>query len=344
MIVKLQQSHTPEHIDAVCAYVKNEGLDPRVELGTQITVVCLIGGFNGRYQDIMDHLRSMDGVDEVIKVSEPYKLTSRVGGHRENTVVRLNDHVEIGGKEIVLIAGPCSVESEERLDTIAASVKWAGAHILRGGAYKPRTNPHSFRGLGKEGLRILHTVGKRYGMPVVTEVMDTRQVPDVERYADMIQIGARNMQNFDLLDEVGRTRRPVLLKRGMSATIEDWLNAAEYILNRGNKDVVLCERGIRTFETSTRNTFDISAVPNVKRKSHLPIIVDPSHATGEPDLIPSMALAGVAAGADGVHIEVHNEPKKALSDGAQALLPHQYASLVEQMRRVAEAVGRGLRP
>jgi 3-deoxy-7-phosphoheptulonate synthase len=239
-----------------------------------------------------------------------------------------------------MIAGPCAVESAEVLDEIAGHIKVAGANILRGGAFKPRTSPYSFQGLGEEGLRILRDVGARHHMPVVTEVMDPRQVPLVERYADMFQIGARNMQNFDLLKEVGQTRTPVLLKRGMSATVKDLLMSAEYILAEGNPGVVLCERGVRSFEDSTRNMLDMSAVPNVKGQSHLPIIVDPSHATGRPDLIPAMACASIAAGADGVHIEVHSCPEKALSDGPQALLPRRYAEVMAQMRRLAEVMSK----
>jgi 3-deoxy-7-phosphoheptulonate synthase len=238
-----------------------------------------------------------------------------------------------------MIAGPCAVEGFEILDDIAGKVKAAGANILRGGAFKPRTSPYSFQGLGEEGLKILRAVGDKHDMPVVTEVMDPRQIPLVERYADMFQIGARNMQNFDLLKEIGQAKKPVLLKRGMSATVKDLLMSAEYILSEGNPDVVLCERGVRSFEDSTRNMLDLSAIPNVKTQSHLPIIADPSHATGKPALIPSMALAAVAAGADGVHIEVHSCPEKALSDGPQALLPDQYAAVMKQVKRIAEVMG-----
>jgi 3-deoxy-7-phosphoheptulonate synthase len=238
-----------------------------------------------------------------------------------------------------MIAGPCAVESREGLDCIAAHVKKAGANILRGGAFKPRTSPYAFQGMGEEGLRILREVGDKYDMPVVTEVMDPRQVSLVEKWADMFQVGARNMQNFDLLKEVGQARKPVLLKRGMSATVKDLLMSAEYVLAGGNPNVVLCERGVRSFEDSTRNMLDMSAVPNVKGQSHLPIVVDPSHATGRPDLIPSMAKAAVAAGADGVHVEVHDCPEKALSDGPQALLPDQFVKLMQDVRKLVAAVG-----
>jgi 3-deoxy-7-phosphoheptulonate synthase len=248
--------------------------------------------------------------------------------------------VRVGGGSLAMIAGPCAVESYDVMDTIAKYVKAGGANILRGGAFKPRTSPYAFQGLGEDGLKILHDVGQKYDMPVVTEVMDPRQVELVVKYADMLQLGARNMQNFDLLKECGRTRTPVLLKRGMSATVKDMLMSAEYVLAEGNKDVVLCERGVRSFEDSTRNMLDMSAVPNVKGQSHLPIIVDPSHATGRPDLIPSMCRASVAAGADGVHVEVHSCPEKALSDGPQALLPHQFLDLMGDLRRLAAALDR----
>jgi 3-deoxy-7-phosphoheptulonate synthase len=238
-----------------------------------------------------------------------------------------------------MIAGPCAIESEPILMEIAERARDAGANILRGGAFKPRTSPYSFQGLGREGLKILRVAGERFGMPTVTEIMDPRQVELVERYADIIQVGARNMQNFDLLKEVGRTRKPVLLKRGMSATVRDLLMSAEYILSEGNRQVILCERGVRSFEDSTRNMLDLAGVPNVKGQSHLPIIVDPSHATGRPDLIPAMARAAISAGADGVHIEVHSRPEDALSDGQQALLPCQYTRLMEELSRLAEFHG-----
>src|SRR5262249_22912615 len=248
--------------------------------------------------------------------------------------------VKIGGGHLALIAGPCAIESAGILDEIAGEVKAAGANLLRGGAFKPRTSPYSFQGLGESGLKILRAVGDKHGMPVVTEVMDPRQVEVVNRYADMMQVGARNMQNFDLLREIGQTRTPVLLKRGMSATVKDLLMSAEHILAEGNHQVVLCERGIGCSADPTRNLLDMSAVPNVKGQSHLPIIVDPSHATGRPDLIPALARASVAAGADGVHIEVHSCPEKALSDGPQALLPDKYAKLMQELRKLAEVVGR----
>ena len=251
---------------------------------------------------------------------------------------------KIGQGSLAMIAGPCAVESYEVMDTVAKYVKAGGANILRGGAFKPRTSPYAFQGMGEDGLKILKDVGQKYELPVVTEVMDPRQVDLVVRYADMLQIGARNMQNFDLLKECGKTKTPVLLKRGMSATVKDLLMSAEYVLAEGNQGVVLCERGVRSFEDSTRNMLDMSAVPNVKGQSHLPIIVDPSHATGRPDLIPSMCRASVAAGADGVHVEVHNCPEKAMSDGPQALLPHQFLDLMGDLKRLATALGREFAP
>ena len=248
--------------------------------------------------------------------------------------------VRIGGGSMAMIAGPCAIENLGVLDEIAAAVKSAGANILRGGAFKPRTSPYSFQGLGEDGLKILRDVGKKYDMPVVTEIMDPRQIPLVERYADMFQIGARNMQNFDLLKEVGQARKPILLKRGMSATVKDMLMSAEYVLSEGNPDVVLCERGVRSFEDSTRNMLDMSAVPNVKGQSHLPIIVDPSHAHRPARFDSGHGLAAVAAGADGVHIEVHSCPEKALSDGPQALLPRQFAEVMAMIRKLAEVMGK----
>jgi 3-deoxy-7-phosphoheptulonate synthase len=269
----------------------------------------------------------------VIPVLPPCKLASSEA-HPEPSIVDVAG-VKIGGGNLAMIAGPCAVESAERMDTIAGAIKAAGANILRGGAFKPRTSPYAYQGMGEDGLKILRDTGNKHDLPIVTEVMDPRRVELVERYADMIQIGARNMQNFVLLTEVGQTRKPVLLKRGMSATIVDLLMSAEYILSQGNPNVVLCERGVKGFDNSTRNLYDVAAVPAAKGLSHLPIIVDPSHATGRPDLIPACALAGIAAGADGVHIEVHDCPEQALSDGPQALLPEQYAQLAAQIRALA---------
>jgi len=286
-------------------------------------------------------LAAIPGVEEVVAILKPFKLASREY-QAEDSVIDVGHGVKVGGGSLAMIAGPCAIEGREILLDIGRQVKAAGANILRGGAYKPRTSPYSFQGLGEEGLKILRDVGDELEMPVVTEVMDPRQVELVDRYTDIFQIGARNMQNFNLLSEVGQTRHPVLIKRGMSATVVDLLMSAEYVMAGGNKAVILCERGVKSFDTSTRNLLDLSAVPNAKVQSHLPIIVDPSHATGRPDLIPAMSLAAVAAGADGVHIEVHSCPEKAMSDGPQALLPAQYALVMEQMRKVAAVLHRNI--
>jgi 3-deoxy-7-phosphoheptulonate synthase len=342
MIIVLRPDSTPEQIEHILEHIQQLGFKPHLSRGEKRTIIGVIGD-EDKLQG--QPLSAIPGVEQVLPILKPFKLASREM-HSADTVVVVGANAQgvkparVGGGALALIAGPCAVESAELLDTIAAQVKAAGANILRGGAFKPRTSPYSFQGLGEEGLRILRDVGRKHGLPVVTEVMDPRQVDLVARYADMFQIGARNMQNFDLLKEVGQTRLPVLLKRGMSATVKDMLMSAEYILSEGNPNVVLCERGVRTFEDSTRNMLDLSAVPNVKGQSHLPIIVDPSHATGRPDLIPSMARAAVAAGADGVHVEVHSCPEKALSDGPQALLPKQYAELTQDLRKLAEVMGK----
>ncbi|MCX7700403.1 MAG: 3-deoxy-7-phosphoheptulonate synthase [Gemmataceae bacterium] len=338
MILVLKPDASEEQFQHVLDRVRELGFTPHVSRGQHRTIVGAIGDENIPHAE--EVFCSLAGVEQVLRIQKPYKLASREF-HRADTVISVGT-TRIGGGNLGMIAGPCAVENYEFLDEIARRVKQAGANILRGGAFKPRTSPYSFQGLGEEGLRILAEVGKKYQMPVVTEVMDPRQLDLVLRYADMVQIGARNMQNFDLLKEVGQARKPVLLKRGMSATVKDLLMSAEYILSAGNPDVVLCERGVRSFEDSTRNMLDLAAVPNLKGLSHLPVIVDPSHATGRPDLIPAMAWAAVAAGADGVHVEVHCCPEKALSDGPQALLPEQYDSLMAGLKRIAEAVGKSL--
>jgi 3-deoxy-7-phosphoheptulonate synthase len=343
MIIVLRPESTAEQIEHVLERIRDLGFKPHLSRGEHRTIVGVIGD---ERRLTAEPLSAIPGVEQVLPILKPFKLASREFQKRDSVVVVGADAgpgvqpVRIGGGHLALIAGPCAIEGEEVLATIAAAVKAAGANLLRGGAFKPRTSPYSFQGLGEEGLRILRDVGHGHGLPVVTEVMDPRQVELVARYADMFQIGARNMQNFDLLKEVGQAKKPVLLKRGLSATVRDLLMSAEYILSEGNLDVVLCERGVRSFEDSTRNMLDLSAVPNVKGQSHLPIIVDPSHATGRPDLIPSMARAAVVAGADGVHVEVHSCPEKALSDGPQALLPAQYAALTVELRRLADVMGR----
>jgi 3-deoxy-7-phosphoheptulonate synthase len=337
MIIVLKPNSTEKDIDHILQRIHELGFKSHLSRGEHRTIVGVIGDENKLQAE---PLQAIAGVEQVLPILKPFKLASREF-HKEDSVIRVGK-VKIGGGSLAMIAGPCAVEGATILDEIAGHVKAAGANILRGGAFKPRTSPYSFQGMGEEGLKILRDVGARHDMPVVTEVMDPRQVPLVERYADMLQVGARNMQNFDLLKEVGQTRKPVLLKRGMSATVKDLLMSAEYIFSEGNPSVVLCERGVRSFEDSTRNMLDMSAVPNVKGQSHLPILVDPSHATGRPDLIPSMACASVAAGADGVHVEVHSCPEKALSDGPQALLPRQFAALMQQIRRLAEVMGKSL--
>ncbi len=335
MIIVLESQATDEQVAHVVERVESLGLKPHLSRGTYRTIIGVIGD-----EQIIRGapLAAIAGVAEVIPVLPPYKLASK-DAHPKPSVVDVGG-VKFGGGSLGMIAGPCAVEDEERMDAIAAAVAKAGANILRGGAFKPRTSPYAFQGLAEGGLKILRDVGRRHGLPVVTEVMDPRRVEIVAEYADMIQIGARNMQNFSLLTEVGRTDKPVLLKRGMSATLEDLLMSAEYILSQGNPNVVLCERGVKSFDPATRNLFDVAAVPAIHHLSHLPIIVDPSHATGRPHLIPACALAGVAAGADGVHIEVHDCPERAFSDGPQALLPAQYAELMTKIRALAKLLGR----
>jgi 3-deoxy-7-phosphoheptulonate synthase len=335
MILVLKSEATQEQIDHVIERVGELGYKTHVSRGEHRTVVGVIGD---ETKSQIEAFEAIAGVEQVHRIMKPFKLASREL-QKADSIVKVGN-VRIGGGYVCMIAGPCAVESYEGFDRIAGIVKKAGASILRGGAFKPRTSPYAFQGMGEEGLKILRTVGDKHGMPVVTEVMDPRQVTLVERWTDMFQVGARNMQNFDLLKELGATKKPVLLKRGMSATVKDLLMSAEYILASGNNNVVLCERGVRSFEDSTRNMLDMAAVPNVKGMSHLPIIVDPSHATGRPDLIPSMACAAIAAGADGVHVEVHDCPEKALSDGPQALLPKQFEALMVNIRKLADVMGK----
>jgi 3-deoxy-7-phosphoheptulonate synthase len=335
MIIILKSGAGDDQIDHVIQRVEALGLKAHLSRGTYRTIIGVIGD-EQKLQ--AEPLRAIPGVADVIPVLPPYKLASREA-HPQPSIVDVAG-VKIGGGNLGMIAGPCAVEEPERMDAIGSAVKAAGANILRGGAFKPRTSPYAFQGMGEAGLKLLRETGDKFGLPIVTEVMDPRFVEMVERYADMIQIGARNMQNFALLTEVGRTRKPVLLKRGMSATVEDLLMSAEYILSQGNSDVVLCERGVKSFDKAMRNLYDVASVALVKGLSHLPIIVDPSHATGRPDLIPACALAGVAVGADGVHIEVHDCPEKAKSDGPQALLPKQYAELMGQIGKLAELFGK----
>ena len=336
MIIVLRPDATEDQIKHIIERVQKLGLKPHVSKGTERTIIGVIGP-----EEVLQvtPLEVFPGVERVMPVLTPYKLVSREF-RPENSIIDLGKGVKIGGKKIVVMAGPCAVENKETLEEIAACIKKVGATVLRGGAFKPRTSPYSFQGLGEEGLKYLNKVGNDLGLATVTEVMDTRDVELVARYADILQIGARNMQNFNLLKEVGLTQKPVLLKRGMSSTIKELFMSAEYILSGGNFNVVLCERGIRTFEDSTRNTLDISAVPTVKQLSHLPIIVDPSHAAGKWGLVSALSKAAVAGGADGLIIEVHTHPEEALSDGAQSLLPATFAQLMQELKALAQAMGR----
>ncbi|MBU4311902.1 MAG: 3-deoxy-7-phosphoheptulonate synthase [Candidatus Omnitrophica bacterium] len=335
MIIVLRPDATRKQIDHIIAKVKKLGLKTMVSSGVERTIIGVIGE-----EDILrvQPLEAFPGVEKVMAILKPYKLVSREF-RRENTVVNA-DGVKIGGKKIVVMAGPCSVENLKGLLAIGKKVKSSGAAVLRGGAFKPRSSPYSFQGLGEEGLKHLAAVKKQTGLKVVTEVMDTRDVALVEKYADILQVGARNMQNFNLLKEVGLSKKPVLLKRGIAATVKEFLMSAEYVLSNGNFNCILCERGIRTFEDATRNTLDLSAVPLIKKLSHLPVIVDPSHGTGKWDLVAAMSKAAVAAGADGLIIEVHPNPEEAFSDGAQSLLPEKFAEMMKELRPVAKAVGR----
>jgi 3-deoxy-7-phosphoheptulonate synthase len=337
MIIVLKPNPTPEVVEHVLERIAALGFTPHLSQGVARTIIGVIGD-ETKLQ--VEPLQAIRGVERVLPILKPFKLASREF-HEEGSVFEVKG-VKIGGGHLAVIAGPCAIEGESLLLELAARVRDAGANILRGGAFKPRTSPYSFQGLGRDGLKMLKAAGEQFAMPVVTEVMDPRQVEIIERYADILQVGARNMQNFDLLKECGRTRIPVLLKMGLSATVKDLLMSAEYILSEGNRQVILCERGIRTFEDSTRNTLDLSIVPNIQGQSHLPIIVDPSHATGRPDLIPAMARAAVAAGADGIHIEVHSCPELALSDGPQALLPDQFDRLMYEVRQLAELMGKSI--
>lgn len=335
MVIVLRKDATEEQLAHLVEKLKEKGLSAHISRGVERTIVGAIG--DERVLQAVP-LEAFPGVEQVMQILQPFKLASR-DFKSEPTVADVAG-VKIGGGRFTVIAGPCSVENWDTLLETAQQVKAAGAHMLRGGAFKPRTSPYAFQGLGEEGLKLLARARKETGLPVVTEVMNTAQLDSVVEYADMLQIGARNMQNFDLLKAVGEARKPVLLKRGMSATIKEWLMSAEYILSRGNYQVVLCERGIRTFETYTRNTLDLSAVPAVKELSHLPVIVDPSHGTGRRSLIAAMSYAALAAGADGLTLEVHPRPEEALSDGDQSLLPKDFAALAQELQRLAQACGR----
>lgn len=337
MIIVLRPDATKKEINHIIEKVKKLGLKTMVSRGVERTIIGVIGE-----EDILrvQPLEAFPGVEKVMPILKPYKLASREF-KRERSVVDA-DGVKIGGKKIVVMAGPCSVENFKGLLAIGRSVKSSGAAVLRGGAFKPRSSPYSFQGLGEEGLKYLADVKRQTGLKVVTEVMDTRDVELVERYADILQVGARNMQNFNLLKEVGLSKKPVLLKRGISATIKEFLMSAEYVLSNGNFNCILCERGIRTFEDSTRFTLDLNAIPLIKKLTHLPVIVDPSHGTGKWDLVAAMSKAAIAAGADGLIVEVHPNPEEAYSDGAQSLLPKKFDAMMKELRPVAKAVGREL--
>jgi 3-deoxy-7-phosphoheptulonate synthase len=336
MVVVMEERANETQIEKVVARLVEMGMDVHRSTGVTRTVL----GAVGQGHPDAKLIELLDGVHEVLRISEPYKLASKTF-KPDPTVVTIGD-VRIGGDEVIVMAGPCSAESEAQVSAAAAAVRKAGAKIFRGGAFKPRSSPYSFQGLGEEGLQMLRASADAEGLKLVSEVMDASQIEVIGKYCDIFQVGARNMQNFTLLRELGHVRKPVLLKRGISATIEEWLLSAEYVLSGGNTDVILCERGIRTFETATRNTFDISAIPVVKKLSHLPIIADPSHGAGRRDMVAPMARAAVAAGADGLIIEVHCDPDHALSDGAQSMFPAQFDRLMAELRIIAPAIGRSI--
>ncbi|MCU7494209.1 MAG: 3-deoxy-7-phosphoheptulonate synthase [Ignavibacteria bacterium] len=335
MVVVLEKNVTEQQIEEIIRHLVDFGFDVHKSTGIEQIVLGAIGvkpDFDIR------KVKVLDGVQEVYRITEPFKLASRTF-KKENTVVDVKG-VKIGGNEVVVMAGPCSVESEEQIFSLAGTVAKFGGKILRGGAFKPRTSPYSFQGLGEEGLKMMRQAADKYNLLVVTEVMQIEQIALIEEYADILQVGARNMQNYPFLKELGKSSKPVMLKRGLAATIEEWMMSAEYILASGNRDVILCERGIRTFETYTRNTFDLSAIPVVHKKSHLPVIADPSHATGYRDQVIPMARAAVAAGADAIMVEIHSNPEKALSDGPQSLYPEQYERMMLELKAIAAAIGR----
>ena len=341
MLVVMQAHATEEQIRAVCQKIEVMGYRPHAMPGATRTAI----GVTGNQGEVeQGTLGEMPGVQEVIRVSKPYKLVSR-DVKEENTVLRFaGTDATIGGKNLAVIAGPCAIESRDQAFAVAERVARAGAQFFRGGAYKPRTSPYTFQGLGEAGLRIMAEIRERFGLKIITEAIDNESLALVAEYADVIQIGARNMQNFSLLKRAGRAKKPVMVKRGMSATLEEFLMAAEYVMSEGNYQVILCERGVRTFADHTRNTLDLSIVPAVQRLSHLPIVVDPSHGTGKRNKVTPMSRAAVAVGADGLIVEVHNQPDKALSDGAQSLYPEQFEELMVQVRQIAAVVGRDVVP
>jgi 3-deoxy-7-phosphoheptulonate synthase len=339
MIIIMSPSATDADLEELVGNLKDRGYGVHISKGVEKTIVGAIGALDEEKVMIAEQLSSLDYIERVVPILKPYKVVSREF-HPDKSIIRVGNNVDIGGQKIVVMAGPCSIETEEQTIEVAKAAKASGASILRGGAFKPSTSPYSFHGLGEDALKMMSAARAETGMPIVTEVMDTRDVELVAKYTDMLQIGTRNMANFSLLTEVGRIKKPVLLKRGMSSTIEEWLQAAEYIANQGNYDIILCERGVRTFETFTRNTFDVSAIPAVNILSHLPIIADPSHATGKYQLVQPVALAAVAAGADGLMIEVHPNPGRAMKDGPQSLTPKNFDILMKSLSSVSRAVGR----
>ena len=338
MIVILKKNAESQQVELFTAWLHNMGLETHLSVGENHTIVGLVGDTS---RVDIESILALDIVEMVQRIQEPYKNANRKF-HEQDTVITLKNGAKIGGGHFLVMAGPCSVETEEQIISVAQSVKAAGAQVLRGGAFKPRTSPYAFQGKGVEGVLLLDEARKAAGLPIVSELMSADQLPLFEEAVDVIQIGARNMQNFDLLKKVGRTNKPILLKRGLSSTIEEWLMSAEYIMAGGNPNVILCERGIRTFETYTRNTLDLSAVLAVKRQSHLPVVVDPSHACGKAWMVERMAMAAVAAGADGLIIEVHNNPSCALCDGAQSVTPDEFGALMDKLRPLAACVGREL--
>ncbi len=338
MVIVLTPQATDKDIEELNDNLKARGFGVHISRGVERTIVGCIGVLDTDKAALSEQLRALPYVDQVVIISKPYKLVGRPF-RPEGTVIDVRG-VKIGGEQLTIMAGPCTIESEEQLMQTARFVKQMGAHILRGGAYKPSTSPYSFHGMGKEGLKLLAQAREETGLPIVTEVMDTRDVELVAQYADILQVGTRNMTNFSLLKEIGNTRVPVLLKRGWASLIEEWMQAAEYIASRGNYNIILCERGIRTFETYTRNTFDINAIPVAKELSHLPVIADPSHGTGKASLVPAIAAAAIAAGADGIIVEVHPQPERALKDGPQSLRFDAFEEMMQKLRQLAPAVGR----
>jgi 3-deoxy-7-phosphoheptulonate synthase len=338
MIITLKKGATKGELDLIIERIKRLGYKPHISKGKDVTIIGMIGEYAEKYKDIFE---AMEAVEHVSEIQKAYKLASREF-HKANTIIKISRNVEIGAKKIHVMAGPCAIESKEIVMSIAKSIKESGATILRGGAFKPRSSPYTFQGLGEKGLKIMKSAGEKYHMPTISEAMTVEQVPLLSKYCDIIQIGARNIQNYDLLKAAGKQPKPVLLKRGMATTIKEFLLSAEYILAQGNYNVMLCERGIRTFETSTRFTLDLNSVPVLKKLTHLPIVLDPSHGTGVREYVSTMAKASIAAGADALIIEVHPKPEEAFSDGPQSLLPEQFKVMMEELNLIAKACGREL--